>query len=60
MRIQSITTGDVTGLIVTGDFDLEFADELRVVGLEALTPLIRTLRIDLAGVTFSRRRACPR
>jgi anti-sigma B factor antagonist len=52
VRITSTTAEGVTVLEVSGEVDLETADQLREAAINALSPYAGTLRIDLAGVTF--------
>jgi anti-sigma B factor antagonist len=52
MRTTTTVSEGVSYLVVTGEVDLLYADELREAGEAALTPLAGTLRIDLSGVTF--------
>jgi anti-sigma B factor antagonist/stage II sporulation protein AA (anti-sigma F factor antagonist) len=52
MKTTSTTADGVTVLEVSGEVDLETADQLRDAGINALSPYAGTLRIDLAGVTF--------
>jgi anti-sigma B factor antagonist len=52
MRTTTTVSEGVAYLVVTGEVDLVWADELRETGEAALTPLAGTLRVDLSGVTF--------
>lgn len=52
MRITTETVEGVTFLTVNGELDVATADELRQAGVDALTPITGTLRIDLSGVPF--------
>ena len=52
MRIDSSFDEGVAFLAVSGDVDVDTADELQEAGVAALTAACGTLRIDLAGVTF--------
>lgn len=49
----SITVGAGVALVeVSGDVDLEHADELSTVALAAMTPDVSKIVVDLSGVSF--------
>lgn len=52
MSIEYETCEGVASMIVVGDIDLSSAPRLRELGELALSEMVSTLRIDLAGVDF--------